>query len=452
MTLRLVGCAAVALLVACGGDDRRRGDEPGGVLPAVPDAEHGPSVAGDIDGDGVADGSDNCPSIANADQRAACTYPSRPPDTGDVVADGLLRINWNRTLVGLGPVVEDPDLSRTCGLHVDYLIELSNELGAPQLSHTEDLSKPYASEEGNQAGIDSVLSLGQSDIGAAVDGWMNTLYHRLPLIHPGLGRVGIAFRESFACVRYRPGTDESVGASYPILWPPPDIVGTDREFGGNESPCPTAADPLGAIDCPPSAAIPTLGLYGMGDISGVEATYVNLDTSGAVPLFATYFDGGPSPHEQMGYVGGNVALVPMLLSSLERALYEVTVSATVGGAPQTYRWRFRTARELPDVGCDDLGIHRTLDDAYEIETGSVEGRVCDYPDMYLLTGAGTRTVRLLLDHDEGDLDLVALDPAGEAISRSDGSSDEEHLTVEAGNFVQVYGFDAGMGPYVLIVE
>ncbi len=418
----------------------------------MPDLEHGPSTPGDIDGDGVPNDEDNCPSVANADQRDACDYPSRPPDTGEVVADGLARLSWNRALVGLGPVVEDPELSRTCRLHLDYLYMLSEELGSPVLSHTEDLSKPYASEEGNQAGIDSVLSLGQADIGAAIDGWMNTLYHRLPLIHPGLERVGIAYRDAFACVRYRPGTNGSVAAPYPILWPPPDIVGTDRTFGGNESPCPTVADPLAGGPCPGSAAIATIGLHGMGGLADVTATFVNLDTGAEVPLFATYWDQGASPHEQMGYVEGTVAVVPEPGSSLERALYEVTVNATVGGSAQTYRWRFRTARELPDVGCDDLGEHRTLEDAYPIETGTVEGRICDYPDMYVLTGSGRRTVRLLLDHDEGDLDLVALDPAGAAIDRSEGSGDEEHLTVDAGVYIQVYGYADGMGPYVLIVE
>jgi hypothetical protein len=154
----------------------------------------------------------------------------------------------------------------------------------------------------------------------------------------------------------------------------------------------------------------------------------------------------------MGYLEGHAAHVPLPESALERALYEVTVNATVGGSAETFRWRFRTARELPTVECDHLGIHRTIEDAYPIETGTIEGRVCDFADMYALTGSGLRTVRLVLDNFEGDLDLVALDPSGAAIARSDGTNDIEELTVEAGNFVQVYGFNDAMGPYVLTVE
>lgn len=422
--------------------------------PAVPDLEHGPSVPGDIDGDGVPDASDNCPSVANADQRLACEYPDRPIGTGDVIADGLARLNWTRHVVGLGPVTEDAELTRGCALHVDYLKMISAELGRPVLSHEEDLSKPYASEEGNRAGIDSVLSLGQENIENAIDGWINTLYHRLPLLHPGLERVGIAFSETYACVQYRRGTDESVRAPYPILWPPPDIVGTARQFGGNESPCPTADDPLSAADCPPSAAIPTLGIHRWGSLTDVSGTYVNLDTGAMVPLFRTYYDGGPSPHEQVGYLGGNVSLVPEPGSTLERGLYEVTIQATIDGTPTTFRWRFRTARELPDVGCDDLGVHRDFMDAYEISGGSVEGRVCDFADMYRIGGSGMKRVTLFLDHGEGDLDLVAFAASGDGtvIGRSEGQSDREELVVPAGSFVQVYGFGGAMGPYLLAVE
>src|SRR5688572_8518880 len=263
----------------CGGrgDD---GDEGPGMAapPAIPDATHGPSTDGDIDGDGVPNADDNCPSVANADQRQACTYGPAPAATGDVIADGVARINWTRRNVGLGSVVNDPDLTRGCELHVAYLVQWAAEHGGPMLSHTEDLSLPYASEEGNQAGIDSVLSYGQPNIASAVDGWINTLYHRLPIIHPGLERVGVAYDESFACVQYRRGTNNEVRAPHPIYWPPPDIEGTDRTFGGNESPCPTVADPLGGGPCPGSAAIPTVGIHRWGSIANVTGTYRNLDT------------------------------------------------------------------------------------------------------------------------------------------------------------------------------
>ncbi|RLB47351.1 MAG: hypothetical protein DRJ42_25580 [Deltaproteobacteria bacterium] len=448
----------VLTLGACAGDDDRT---PGPLAPVgIPDAEHGPSTPDDIDGDGVSNDSDNCPSVANADQRQACTFPSRPAQIGDVHVDGLARLNWYRASVGLDPVEHDPALSAGCALHNSYLVQLSQELGAPQLGHREDLSRPYASEEGNEAGIDSVLSLGQADIAQAVDGWMDTLYHRLPLIHPGLERVGIDYQtatiggreQGWACILYRQGTVNGTPAPHPILWPPGDIVGTARQFGGNESPCPTVADPLGGGSCPASAAIPTLGLHGMGDIRDASGTYRNVETGAEIPLFATYWDGGPTPHEQMGYMDDHIAFVPAPGTSLETALYEVTMNATVGGAPTTYRWRFRTGRSLPDVGCDDLGMINTMETAHGIETGSIDGRICEFADMYRVTGSSTRTVRIEFEHGEGDLDLVALDASGAEVGMSNGQGNTEELTVAAGNFFQVFGFGGAMGAYILTVE
>jgi hypothetical protein len=448
----------LVLATACGNDR----PDPMMVTPlvGVPDAEHGPSTPDDIDGDGVPNDADNCPSIANADQRAVCAYPPRPSQTGDTTTDALARLNWYRTVLGLPEAAHDPDLSAGCALHVAYLIALSEELGAPQLGHSEDLTKPYASEEGNQAGIDSVLSLGTPHISGAIDGWMNTLYHRLPLIHPGLMRVGIHYEtatigdssSAWACVLYRQGTDGRTTTPHPVLFPPADIVGTSRTFGGNESPCPTVEDPLGGGPCPGSAAIPSVGLHRLGAIGDVSGTFTNLETGEAVPLFASYFHQGPSPHEMMGYLDGSLALVPEPETTLINGLYEVHVDATLDGTAHTYRWRFRTARALPDVGCDDLGENRDFASAIEIDTGVIEGRVCEFADMYRLTGEGTRTVRVDFDNGEGDLDLVALDPSGMPVGRSEGVGDTEELTVPTGIFVQVYGAAGGMGPYILTVE
>ncbi|HJL16382.1 MAG TPA: CAP domain-containing protein [Sandaracinaceae bacterium LLY-WYZ-13_1] len=422
----------------------------------VPDDAHGPPTDDDIDGDGVPNGMDSCPSLANADQRAVCDYPTAPPEpTGDVIADGLARLNWHRSMLGLPPVTEADTFSEGCRLHLSYLQQLSAELGSPQLSHSEDLSKPYASEEGNRAGIDSVLSLGRSDIGDAVDGWMNTLYHRLPLIHPGLQEVGIAYAEegSYACVQYRRGTDASAVAPHPIRWPPPDVMQTDRTFTGNESPCPTAEDPLGGGACPPSAAIATLGLHGHGALSDVEAEILRLDTGESLPLFRTYHANGPSPHEMMGYLEGTVALVPEPESELARALYEVRVRATVGGEAEEYRWRFHVQGGLnEDVECDLFGPQGDFDSAISIDVADIEGKVCDAPDFYRLSDEGSFDVTLHYDPAR-DLDLVIYGPDREPISEVTGPETPARIErVEGMSYLEVRSASGAMGPYTLSVE
>lgn len=425
------------------------GPGPGGFGPAVPDAERGPSVAGDIDGDGIGDAADNCPSVANADQREiACLYPDRPELLDDVVGDAVSRVNWHRLRSGLAPVEHDPDLTAGCELHVQYLVDCG--MG---LEHPENRCPELGTPEGAQAGIDSVLSLGRGDMASAVDGWMNTLYHRLPLIHPGLQRIGAAMLEGHACIQYRRGTDYSVGANFPVLYPPPDVQTTSRAFQGNESPCPTTEDPFGAGGCPPSGAISTMGLYGMGAISNVSATLTNLATGEPVELFKVYWEGGPTPHEQQGYLDESVALIPLPNTELERAPYEVHVSAALDGEVQEFRWRFTTGQPLPDLNCDDDGDHGRIDRAITLSRGGTNtGSICIFPDWYFIEGEGMHTVRIEFRHDAGDLDLVATNNVGDVIERAEGPNDVETVMLPGNNYVQVYGQNNGMAPYSIFVE
>jgi uncharacterized protein YkwD len=440
---------ATAALVACGGDSHHP------LAPtAVPDTMHGPSTPDDIDGDGIANAQDDCPSVANADQRDACNYDApAPAPTGNAAPDGVAYLSWVRAQVGLGPVTEDPTLSHGCAVHLAYLQQYSAEVGHPVLAHEEDLSKPYASAEGNQAGIDSVLALGNSTIAAHIDVWINSLYHRLPLLHPGLGRIGVAITsDGYGCIQYRPGTDRTAHAPHPIMWPPPDIQYTDRTFRGNEGPCPTAADPFNAATCPGSGAIATLGLNGLGALTAVTATMHSVTNNSDVSLFATYYDGGPTMAERQGYIGGSVALVPQPGSTLDRGTYEVTVNASVGGAATTYRWRFRTAAPLPtDTAC--VMGHGTTSTALPLDHGDQPGRVCADSVAYLVGGSGARTVTMDYDPAMVDLDMEHLDPAtGQRLAVSDGTSGTERLVVPAGHAVRVYGFNHAMGAFSIRVQ
>lgn len=451
-SLTFVACvASLTALEACGDG---RPDGPAPIAPtAIPDETHGPSTPGDIDGDGVPNESDLCPSVANADQRNACARVGPPALSGDVVRDGVSHLTWVRANVGLAAVTEDAALSRGCALHLDYLTQLSAEVGSEQLAHEEDLSKPYASAEGHEAGINSVLSIRDGEIAGAIDGWMATLYHRLPLIHPGLTRIGVAVSGRYACLQYRPGTDGSVRAPHEIFWPPADIEETDREFGGFESPCPTVDDPLAGGSCPGSAAIASIGLNGWGRMDAVTATLRNVDTGADFPLYRVYYDGGPSDHEQQGYVDGTVALVPPAGSSLDLALYEATVQATIGGAAQTFRWRFRTGRPLPtDIACDADGPHHDLATALPISTGERPARLCDVADFFRISGSGAHVVEIRFVHANGDLDMRAYDAAGAMVGTSDSQSDSEMVTVPEGGAVEVFGFNSAMGVYLIRVR
>ncbi len=443
----------VSLALPACGPGGQNGDGGHPLAPtAIPDPMHAASTPDDIDGDGVPNATDDCPSVANADQRDACNYDAPPPTpTGAAAADGAAYLSWIRARTGLAAVTEDATLSHGCQVHLQYLQSLSMELGRPMLEHTEDLTKSYASAEGNQAGIDSVLALGNATIAGSIDVWINSLYHRLPLLHPGLARVGVAALGQYGCIQYRPGTTDSVRAPHEIFWPPPDATNADRTFIGSESPCPTVADPLAGGSCPAGGTIATMGIHGWGALSNVTATLTNVATGADTSLLHLYFDGGPSRHEQQGYVEGTVALVPQPMTTLDRGTYLVTVNATVGSTARTFRWRFRTGTPLPtDLPCDPA--HHDIAGALAVAGGETPGKICGQPMVYQIGGTGTRTVTLSSDFASGDLDMEQLDASGARQGLSDGQTDTERLSVPAGGYVRVYGFNGAMGAFLLRVQ
>jgi hypothetical protein len=453
------GLVCLLLLAApgCDGGPAPAGDDGGvaeGVV-GVPDPDHAPPTDDDIDGDGVPNDTDLCPSLANADQRDICMYENTPPEpTGEVGADAVARLNYWRLQLGLEPVTEDPSQSHGCQVHLEYLQQLSAELGSPQLTHDEDLSKPYASEEGNQAGMDSVLSLGPEDIDAAIDGWLNTLYHRLALIQPGLSTIGVAYAEDgrYACLQYRPGTDSSVDAPHPIMWPAPDILQTAQTFNGNESPCPTTDDPFGS-PCPGGAAIASLGLNGWGTISDATGSITRLDTMEEVPLIHVYFDGGPTEHEQMGYLQGSIALIPEPGTMLARAPYEVRVDASLDGTPTTWRWRFQTHGAFDDDIACELWDQGTFEDAIEVTPANIDGKICDQSDFFHIRDGGSYAVTLNYDARRYDLDLYIYDSAHTPITEATGPDAPHRIErVPGQSYIEVRGADGAMGPYSLSIE
>ncbi|MEI8258823.1 MAG: hypothetical protein WCJ30_24395, partial [Deltaproteobacteria bacterium] len=139
------------------------------------------------------------------------------------------------------------------------------------------------------------------------------------------------------------------------------------------------------------------------------------------------------------------------MTTLDRGTYLVTVNATVGGTARTFRWQFRTGTPLPtDLACDPA--HHDIAGAIPVAGGESPGKVCGQPMVYLIGGTGTRTVTLSYDFAGGDLDMEHLDAGGARQGLSDGQTDTERLSVPAGGYVRVFGFNGAMGAFVLRVQ
>ena len=155
----------------------------------------------------------------------------------------------------------DEKQSAGCLKHARYLV--IND-GHPSLlglnAHKEDLKLPGASPEGNAAGQASNIAIGDYGPIDAVDSWMATLYHRVPVLAPNLRSIG------FACVRGRRqgwatvmnvqgGRDKT--PVHAVFYPAADQTDVPVSFpNGGEEPNPIPDDPDGRAGFPITATFP----------------------------------------------------------------------------------------------------------------------------------------------------------------------------------------------------
>ncbi len=174
----------------------------------------------------------------------------------------LAKVNACRVRAGLNPVTLDDALSRACVKHARYLVINEGNKALDGLNaHDEDLKLPGASEEGRDAGLKSDITIGDFDPLDAVDSWMATLYHRVPILEPNLERVG------FACVRGRRQgwvTVLNVGAGrakgprpFPVYYPADNQLDVPLSFpSSGEVPNPIPDDKTGKAGYPITASFP----------------------------------------------------------------------------------------------------------------------------------------------------------------------------------------------------
>ncbi len=228
---------------------------------------------------------------------------------------------------------------------MDHL-SVSGHGGACVLLHDEpDETNPHHAPLHEEAGVGALLACDREGLGLgrAVDRWVNSLYHRLPLLDPGLRRVGVATYAGFACLHYASGTVELTTERH-VVWPPDGTTGVPRAFAGREQPCPTTpSDPQDtpATNCPASGFVLTSTWYGpQGPHTTAwttEAPVLVREDGESVPLLAWYADGVAGHDPVKGLIPRTVAWVPA--SSLAG---ETGYRARMAGTS----WAFRTGTRL----------------------------------------------------------------------------------------------------------
>ncbi|HEX5053005.1 MAG TPA: hypothetical protein VFZ65_14620 [Planctomycetota bacterium] len=171
------------------------------------------------------------PGIAQMLQPSAAVLPREVQTTLDALlalrarAFGASSASLDET----SPVLFDPELSRGCLAHAEYLVRHPEHAARWPDAHEENPDHPEWSARGAWAGSHAVIAPGVKNGEAALQAWIGTFYHRLPLLDPGLVRIGfaqagdVAVLDSASMVAPR-------RESWQVAWPPDGATGIPTRF------------------------------------------------------------------------------------------------------------------------------------------------------------------------------------------------------------------------------
>ncbi len=258
----------------------------------------------------------------------------RPLATTVPDALGVLQgIEQARSTVGLTPRPENTGLSASLQKHCRYMA--ANR----KLTHPEDAGATGYSADGNESGMNSILSQGSAapDIAAMM---MGTFYHRQDVIRPLTRGFGVGYEGAFGGIDGRRDLS-SQKVEWPVLCPVPEQVDVPLRFNP-EMPDPIAGDR--------SAGYPITAYFASGKLKLVKSslTLVAGPASGGTaaaaakaPIDCYAFDGtsGGDPTFN-GYqcVVGLIAKEPLA----EGSTYQAMLQVDAAGTPWTKTWRFTT--------------------------------------------------------------------------------------------------------------
>lgn len=243
-------------------------------------------------------------------------------------AKALARVNYHRQMAGVKPVVLDENLSRGCLLHAQYLHRNRHLAETRDLrSHTESSKRPGYTKEGAQAAGASTIHY-ISDPVRAVDDWMGSFYHRLPLLREGLTSIGFGSAGSIVVLDCNSGWNRP--EITPIAYPGVNQINVPLRF------VPENPDPVPGQ--PERAGYPiTLQFRPFGQkVTDVRAI---LSSKGStIPIHLSHPQKPASSYDQQNAI----CLIPKRPLA-PRQNYLVTIMAQVDGQPFQRKWSFITA-------------------------------------------------------------------------------------------------------------
>jgi len=260
----------------------------------------------------------------------------------------LKGVNEERVKVGLSPRPEDVKLSADLQKHCAY------ETGTGVLAHPEDKGKSGYSEEGNAAGLRSILSQG-SPAGHVALGMVNTYFHRQDVLRPNTVAFGVGYEGKFGGIDGRSHLSKATEKSFPVVCPVPGQNGVGTTYG-KEAPdaCPGDA----------SAGYPITVYFGTGKLKLTGHSLKAIGPAGnpgqpekampkgpAAPVVGEEIDCyeyDPKTGANADFTGFQQCVCIIAKDPLKPNVeYEVTMKVDVDGKPWSKTWRFSTNVAAP---------------------------------------------------------------------------------------------------------
>lgn len=163
------------------------------------------------------------------------------------VRDGAFKDKARTRIEGTWKLKFDPELSEQCALHAHYLTLHDEQRKWPD-AHEEYADKEGYSVEGAWAGTHSVIVWGTlADYKEGCDVWLASFYHRIPLIDPGVLRLGWGSEDIFM-VMDMSSLATPYEKPYAVFYPYDGQKDVDVKFLGNEHPDPIPNGEPGSVD------------------------------------------------------------------------------------------------------------------------------------------------------------------------------------------------------------
>lgn len=244
------------------------------------------------------------------------------------------RVNVHRRAAGLDPVALDPALSKGCAAHAEYLVRNEDRPSTQGLGlHSEDVNLGGYTREGERAAKASVIYLGLEG-SDAVEGWMASLFHRIPLMQSRLRRIGYgSARGGRAKVTVVLDATNGLGPGKDapsVVYPAEGQKDVPREFSP-EIPDPIPESPE------KKAGYPVTVIFGEGALVK-DAVMTLRDASGKE---VACWLSSPAAPAAADYQRNTVALIPKEPLPPGTAL-TVSLAARVTGRPLQKTWTFTT--------------------------------------------------------------------------------------------------------------